>query len=701
MQSTFLRRTPVAIALALTFAAAALTAHAAPAYQETGVRGDAASWESAEYKKDWGLEVMNASDAYAKGFTGQGVQLGVMDSGVLKAHREFPADRVTVTKVEGEYGTTGNRYPQSVKEGDAGLPYTKGEKFKLTGDFVKGLNDSHGTHCTGTIAAARDGNEMHGVAFDAKVVVGNTGATDDNNYGPFQDYQYFYTGWKALVDAGARVINNSWGTNTRVFERYEINPDGTLVMKDGKPVVNESKYKAHLAVDTEAQIQYEMMLFKKRYAGEPDFVDAARDAIVGHDTVQVFTTGNRDFANPFYRPLYPYFHPEIESQWIAVAGLEEHWEYVKDKDGKDLKVELKDQKGNGIGTMANVTLRHPGQYRLVDTWNEAGVAKWWTITAPGKFVYSTIAEKDHGGKFVFTDKTDVFANPDHVTHNSGYMTETATDDYGIKSGTSMAAPHATGAMGVILSRYPDMTATQARDVMFTTAKHDGIEGWTNVDGTEPAPGEVSDRMGWGVPDLKAAMEGPRQFLGEFVYKLEGEDLWTNDISQAALDQRQREEAAWMKKTENGTKLDAYPYELGAGALVKDGDTDMTNHHIALEDAKKWRADFFKTRAEAIKARVYDGSLVKAGNGTLTMTGTNTYRGGTTVEAGRLIAYPQSLGTAAVTVKKGAVLEILAGEAAKKADFKVLVEKGGKVILHDAADNFGVNSEAGGEVVVLK
>ncbi len=702
MHSTLLRRSPVAVALALTFAVASMTANAtSPKWHDSAVRGNPASWETPEYQKDWGLTVMNASDAYARGYTGQGVQLGVMDSGVLKEHREFSDGRITVTKVEGEYGTTGNRYPQAVKEGDVGLPYTKGEKFKLTGDFVKGLNDSHGTHCTGTIAAARDGREMHGVAFNARVVVGNTGATDNNNYGPFQDYQYFYTGWKALVDAGARIINNSWGTNTRVFERYDINPDGTIVMKDGKPVVNTSKYKDHLATDTEAQIEYEYMLFKKRYGGEPDFVDAARDAITGHDTVQVFTTGNRDFAHPFYRPLYPYFNPAIESQWLAVAGLEQYWEYVKDQDGKDLKVELKDQKGNGIGTKANVTEREAGRYRLVSNWNEAGEAKWWTVTAPGKFVYSTIAEKDHGGKFVFPDKADGYSNPNHVTHNTGYLSETPTDDYGIKSGTSMAAPHATGALGVILSRYPNMTASQARDVMLTTARHDGMEGWTNTDGTEPAPGEVSDRMGWGVPDLKAAMEGPRQFLGRFVYRLEGTDVWNNDISQVALDQRRREEKAWMKKTENGTKLDAYPYELGAGALVKDGDTDMTNHLIDLEDAKKWRAEFFKTRADAIKARIYDGSLVKAGNGTLTMTGTNTYRGGTTVEAGRLIAYPQSLGLGAVTVKKGAVLEILAGDRAKKADFKVLVEKGGKVVLHDAAYNFHVNAEAGAEVTVVK
>ena len=31
------------------------------------------------------------------------------------------------------------------------------------------------------------------------------------------------------------------------------------------------------------------------------------------------TTGNRNMGNPFYRPLYPYFNPEAEGNWIAVA----------------------------------------------------------------------------------------------------------------------------------------------------------------------------------------------------------------------------------------------------------------------------------------------------------------------------------------------------------------------------------------------
>ena len=57
---------------------------------------------------------------------------------------------------------------------------------------------SHGTHVTGTVGANRDGNEMHGVSWGSNIIVGNTGATDDNNYGPFQTTLIFTKAGKQL-----------------------------------------------------------------------------------------------------------------------------------------------------------------------------------------------------------------------------------------------------------------------------------------------------------------------------------------------------------------------------------------------------------------------------------------------------------------------------------------------------------------------
>jgi len=50
----------------------------AAAYSEQGQTGNTKSWESTEYLKDWGLTSMNASTAYALGFNGSGMKIGVM-----------------------------------------------------------------------------------------------------------------------------------------------------------------------------------------------------------------------------------------------------------------------------------------------------------------------------------------------------------------------------------------------------------------------------------------------------------------------------------------------------------------------------------------------------------------------------------------------------------------------------------------------
>lgn len=171
----------IAVLTALSAALLAINAPVAAQYVELGQIGNKASWESAEYQKDWGLAAMNASSAYALGYHGQGVKVGVMDSGaILNIHPELSGDRFHAVSASGVYGSSGERYPQA-----PGLAYTEGEEFDISGQWIKGVNDAHGTHVTGTVGANRDGSEFHGVAWGADVYVGNNGGTDSNNYGPY------------------------------------------------------------------------------------------------------------------------------------------------------------------------------------------------------------------------------------------------------------------------------------------------------------------------------------------------------------------------------------------------------------------------------------------------------------------------------------------------------------------------------------
>ena len=214
-----------------------------------------ASWETAEYLRSGGLAVLNASSAYALGYFGQNRTVGVMDSGSLATHRDFQGARWTFVIQEGVYSYDGMRYRGAgYTPTNGGSPYKAGDPFYITGAYDSTVNDSHGTSVTGIVGGNRDGAvvygtdsnastdlNMHGIAFGADMVIGNTGATDSNNYGPYLDYNFFYTSWKAMVDAGAEVINNSWGTNIRInlersgnypFDDTGVDPD-TGVLNSG------------------------------------------------------------------------------------------------------------------------------------------------------------------------------------------------------------------------------------------------------------------------------------------------------------------------------------------------------------------------------------------------------------------------------------------------------------------------------------
>ena len=678
-------------AVALAVAAFMMAAGAQAAYVEPGFKATSSaaiaeaqrSFETAEYQKDWGLAAMHASKAYALGFNGKGVTVGVMDSGaLLNIHPDLMGDRFGVSKAEGVYGSIGNRYPQAVDKdkGAIGNPFDTKTEFNIDGNWKEGVNDSHGTHVTGTVGGNRDGSEFHGVAWGSHIIVGNTGATDDNNYGPFQDSKYFYTAWNNLADAITEankkagnpdrggVINNSWGTNTRVEDQKDTGHDG----------YNTG---VHLNVNSAAETDYEFMLFAKRYgfdstAGsdvspnghaetgsimdDKSFVYSAYAAVKGKNIVQIMTTGNRDMKNPYYRALYPLYNPDAEKHWIAVAGLKQ-------------------------GSQA-------GSYELVKNFNEAGQGKWWTVAAPGNAIYSSTTD-DHG--------------------NPGYAAW---------GGTSMAAPHVAGAMGVLMSRYDQMNALQVRDVMFTTANHknaDGtnMEGWTDVDGTVRGDGEVSDRMGWGVPDLDKGMYGPGQFLGTFEYNMasaDSLDVWSNDISNKALDQRKEEDDKWMTATNDGKDLAYGDIITGKDFVVKDGDDNVTEEertsHVVGETEKLVLLAAYAERANAIKEKRdnnyagYKGTLVKKGEGTLIMTGNNSYAGTTTVEGGTLLAFAESIGTDnTVSVGAQGTFGVLSSyndqftkkghlysTDAQKGELKIEIAEGGTLAI-DATSNVVVNS----------
>jgi autotransporter-associated beta strand protein len=582
-----------------------------------------ASWETAEYRRSWGLTAQEASTAYALGYYGQGVTVGIMDSGVQAEHQEFQGGRFVPIVTQGVYGTSGFRYRHQRPQN----PFTAFRPFFMTGEFnsgdANGWNASHGTNMVGIIGANRDGNpnamNMHGFAFASTIALSNTGASDSNSHGPYHDYNFVYAGYKSLVDVGAQVINSSWGQICLTVPKTGPKSIG----RDGGNL-SGPWYQRTLADE-----EYMYFYFKKAYGAggnqyDPNhpglsFEDAMFDAVKGISVVHVRSAANTDQENPNNMAFYPYFNPDAEKHWISIGGLA--------------------QSG--------------AEYRLNTGQNEAGpYAKWWHMAVP------------NGDASTGLDNT-----------------------YGSAGGTSGSSPHVTGALALLLSRYPNLDAIQAREVLFTTAQNKKSDGVTFLDLWTAPDGQPDQRYGWGYPNIDEAMYGPGQFLGPFKYNANKApvDVWSNDIGEIAIKARQREELAWLQayKEQGIAAAGAYNLNMDGAALLGLEDivgvaqpansapanwasdpawqaytqAALAYQTIDQAHAEQWRKEWMDKRAASIQSKIdnglYTASLTKSGAGTLFLTGNNTYTGGSTVLGGKL----SILGTnsSGVTITNGGTL----------------------------------------------
>ena len=600
-----------------------------------------ASWETPEYgyftghnpstpgtavNAPWQLVAVNASTAYGLGYCGQGVTLGMMDSGYRPTHEAFQTELIDSVRAEGVYGTSGFGYRNAIPAN----PFTAGEPFTVAADQARTSDYGHGTGMLGVTSGMRDSKEQHGIAFGSRMYAAKTGGSDTQSHGPFHDYVYWYTANKALVDAGAEAINSSWGSFVQTLNRTRFDGLGNDLGANGNlanayqlpgkdsasPVANASTIPNEFLKD----LEYQYFFFKKSYSEDGiqynpkypgrSFMDAIWDAIKDSGTVNVRSAGNNDWSNPYFRPAYPLFNPWAENQWVAVGGVQPPTE------------------------------TNP-EYTKQFGFNEAGLARWWAVSTPSNNVRTTSSAGD--------------------------------TSYSNSSGTSPATPVATAVMGVLLSRYPNMDAKQAREVMFTTANNkmsDGVRflgtGQTSPSGASIAwtapDGLPDERWGWGIPDLAKGILGPGQFLSPMTYNMNKAplDVWSNDISQIAIKERKREDLEWLAGYKQRGIVYAGEFSpnvlnpdrtLNQQAFMLQGILNdpyiqaITNGHpelydkIPYEDALKWRKEWMDARAAYIQHKIdnnlYTASLTKQGPGTLVMTGHNTYEGGATVEGGKL------------------------------------------------------------------
>jgi hypothetical protein len=165
---------------------------------------------------NWSNDLVKAPEAWARGYTGQGVTVAVIDDGVDTTHSDLRNNIWVNTREIAGNGRDddGNGYVDDVN----GWNFTTGPRGNNGNVRPESSGSTHGTHVAGTIAAANNGVGVTGVAYNSRIMalkVADTSADDRwvNTGNIARAIRY-------AVDNGARVINMSlsWSDSIELRE---------------------------------------------------------------------------------------------------------------------------------------------------------------------------------------------------------------------------------------------------------------------------------------------------------------------------------------------------------------------------------------------------------------------------------------------------------------------------------------------------
>ena len=396
---------------------------------------------------------------------------------------------------------------------------------------------SHATHVGGIIAARNNGFGTVGIAPRSTLLP----ITLDRNYHKKQYNRsgLFGLSYAALPDWHRRiaasvnyaadkkvfVISNSWGVGEGWYPREVRSTD------EGQ----SSPYWFRLPnmfLDTAESDRFA----KHRLIFNAEAVGAWERAVNG-GAVVVFAAGNDGWNSETGKhKIYgtPLINPVTKQQrpWVDFRN-ERHLDYIKTRPRtvllKDREIEIPanipslessyfltndNLKGSWLAVV-NVTRKKAIHWSS----NGCGIARNYCIAAPGTSVLSTFARGDDD------DLSDT-KETDEERRQEGDSGNLTADGYGTYTGTSMAAPVVSGALAVLKSLNPNLTAKKAVEILLCTAKdldkapnrpaksieecsQKGVEA-THTNGWEP-----SEVYGHGLVNLERALRpiGPQNAAG--------------------------------------------------------------------------------------------------------------------------------------------------------------------------------------------
>lgn len=326
---------------------------------------------------DWWAEAIGAYTAWNYSYQCQPIKVGILDSGFDTDHEDL-----------------------------------EGSIFFLP-DYTTNSEEDHGTHVAGIIGAHNNAIGIRGIVDSAKLICVDWSPTDSVNYLSTGEYSEII---KQMVDAGAKVINNSWIHYFSSEEGYAKNLYGYEDLRGLMTVKFTGAYDAYVeyceVFSKRTALDCILMMTELMLNEEDEFL-IVQCAGNGYDDAG-------DGVDTFYSGFFCAISPETynifsDSSRRALTQKGIDYDTIKDH---VLIVGAVKNKHNEKG------------YRMTSFSN---YGKNVDICAPGQDIYSTIPN----------------------------------NEYDKMPGTSMAAPMVSGSAAFIWSLNPELSVQEVRNILLT------------------------------------------------------------------------------------------------------------------------------------------------------------------------------------------------------------------------------------------
>ena len=337
------------------------------------------------------------------------------------------------------------------------------------------ISDSvgHGTHVAGIIAATRKKGSrgVQGVAPLAKIMpMQHAGKIDRHTKNSL--------GVSLAAFRNVQIINNSYGRQIPIAGKYEgksiafyapkIAP---MLVSNG--VITDSAYQSEMNYFANALDSRDVVMV---WAMGNTRLNSEAGVVEYYERVRLTNTVTRVIRRVFRNTMHV-DAPTFVKGFVSDTGYS--LTSANQASGDALMPLYEDSlRGKWVAVVATGINNKIASYS-----NGCGLAKYWCLAAPGTGIYST-------------------ANDD--------------SEYNIKSGTSFSAPHVSGALAVLKSRFPDMPMHAVLALLLATATDSGEEG-------------VDEVYGHGLLNLGAAVTAQ----GGIAVPVPGAVVGANDVSSAS------------------------------------------------------------------------------------------------------------------------------------------------------------------------